>query len=120
MIIGRTIVQGPPGAETGHRDIDQSRVKFAQGVAAQAELVHNPGAIVVEQHIGPGRQATYRLDTRLVLEVNRQGALAPVAIVKQRRGPGLLTAQHAHGVTDPDRLHLDDPGALGAERHRRQ
>ena len=51
---------GPRGAETADRAINQSGIYFRQRLEIHPEAPRHPGPVVLEEYIGPGRQAVQR------------------------------------------------------------
>ena len=113
----RTFGKRPHLAEARHRQIDDARFALGDRVVAEAQAVDHAGTEALQEHIGALDQPPQDGAAIVLLQVERDGALAQVG--GQRIG-ALVAIHHAEiarPVADTGRLHLDDVRAILGEQH---
>src|SRR4029077_6156223 len=95
-------------SEPGQRDVDDVRVDGPDVVVTKAEAVHDTGAVVLDDHIGPGCEATDDVDAFRRMEVDGDRSLPPVADEVEGAHAVHGDADPAGDVTDRRALDLDD------------
>src|SRR5439155_7854778 len=102
-------------AEGRDRAVDQARIFGREALPAEAELLHGPGAEVLDEDVGAAGQPPDDLDALRRLEIHRDPALVAVVDEIARGLPVLVWGPGARLVADVRILHLDDVGAHVAE-----
>ena len=104
-------------AEARDRQIDDARFALGDRGVAEAQAIDHAGPEALQEHVGTVDQAPQDGAAILLLQVERDGALAEVG--GQRIG-ALVAIHHAEiacPVADAGRLDLDDVGAILCEQH---
>ena len=104
----------PVLAERGHRAIDQALVLGREVGIAEPEPGERAGAVVLDQHVGPGGEAPEQRPAALMPEIERHRALVrrlgQVVDAHQRGVERLVGPLLAHLVGPGRVLDLDDVG----------
>ena len=104
---------GPVGvgavlAETGNARIDQARVDLAERGVVDAETLFYVRPIVLDHDVGRGGEPAKNLDALWRFQVEPDGPLVAVQVLKIRAVPG--AAEPFAGLQVRGQLHLDDVG----------
>src|SRR5207302_7898795 len=75
---GRLVAERAGEAKSADRAIDEARVERRQLVVAEAEAVHHPRAVVFDEDVGPGNEATQEIGAFLLLQIDDQAFLVAV------------------------------------------
>ena len=70
MVKGREVGHWTLCAKAAHRNIDQPRIYLAQDIRAKADAVHDAGAIVVQENVGPCCEFFDRLNASFSLKID--------------------------------------------------
>ncbi len=99
------LVEAGDGAE------DDLRVSRGEGRVSQPEPVQDARSKALDHHLKPGQEAEQEFPPRRTLQVDRDGALAPIEGVKGAAEPLVLGRQVAEIITRGSILHLDHVSA---------
>ena len=118
LVEARPIAVGTVLAEARQAHIDEARIDLAQRLVVEAEPVLHVGPVVLDQHVGAGRQLLQDGDAVGRLEVERDAAL--VAMQVEEVGTVARAAHHRVLVALLRHLDLDHVGAPVGEVARRR
>ena len=117
-IVSGALGVGPVAAEAGHRRINDARVDLFQLVIAQAQLVHNAGAIVLHHNVRLFDQLLEQLLALRRLQIQGNALLVAVHVGIVHAG-AVFDGAHGPGVVPlAGDLDLDDVGAEIRQHHR--
>ena len=106
---------GLPVGRQGHHD--DVGLDLAELRVAQAEAVHHAGPEVLQHHVGDAHQVVGQFQGPRLLEVEGDGALAGVDLLKGRRGFAVHGVRPPRDVQSRGRLDLDHIGAQRGQDH---
>ncbi len=108
IVVGGPRAVGPGRPEAGDRAVDQAGIGGRQHIVREAQPLHDPGAIVLEQDVGAFEQRQQHRTTGIGAQIERDAALA--AVIGDEVRTVIAAAEAAERVAG-GRLDFDDLGA---------
>ena len=122
----RAVPPRPVQTEGGHAHHHELGVDLVHALPAEPELLHDPGGVVLDEHIGAAQQALEHRNSLGPGQIEGDASLSGVGGVEDRAPfpPGVLGgtlgARVAHQVGTGGRLHFDDIGAQAGQHVERR